>query len=254
MGQKLQGRHRRPRLPHPTGTKPPQGPGPQNRVGSVPGRTSEAMPPHQVPQEAFCSPFLARLKSSRGAFPRQLKRAVPCARVPMEAHLREILGDPLTLAFTLLRVAVVYLVLLLFLRLSGKKVLGQMTPLDLLTLLLLSNVVQNAMIGPDNSLLGGLLGAGLLLLLDRVLSRSRLRRSFMGEPVLLVHEGRPVWDHLRREGVELEELMAALREHGVARLEDVLEAVLEVDGTISVVPKDHLEPKRVRKVRSSRNR
>ncbi|MEZ0348070.1 MAG: YetF domain-containing protein [Thermus sp.] len=172
----------------------------------------------------------------------------------MEAHLREILGDPLTLAFTLLRVAVVYLVLLLFLRLSGKKVLGQMTPLDLLTLLLLSNVVQNAMIGPDNSLLGGLLGAGLLLLLDRVLSRSRLRRSFMGEPVLLVHEGRPVWDHLRREGVELEELMAALREHGVARLEDVLEAVLEVDGTISVVPKDHLEPKRVRKVRSSRNR
>lgn len=172
----------------------------------------------------------------------------------MEAHLREILGDPLTVAFTLLRVAVVYLVLLLFLRLSGKKVLGQMTPLDLLTLLLLSNVVQNAMIGPDNSLLGGLLGAGLLLLLDRVLSRSRLRRSFMGEPVLLVHEGRPVWDHLRREGVELEELMAALREHGVARLEDVLEAVLEVDGTISVVPKDHLEPKRVRKVRSSRNR
>ncbi|KHG64362.1 hypothetical protein QT17_12870 [Thermus sp. 2.9] len=172
----------------------------------------------------------------------------------MEAHLREILGDPLTLAFTLLRVAVVYLVLLLFLRLSGKKVLGQMTPLDLLTLLLLSNVVQNAMIGPDNSLLGRLLGAGLLLLLDRVLSRSRLRRSFMGEPVLLVHEGRPVWDHLRREGVELEELMAALREHGVARLEDVLEAVLEVDGTISVVPKDHLEPKRVRKVRSSRNR
>ncbi len=172
----------------------------------------------------------------------------------MEARLREALGDPLTLAFTLLRVAVVYLVLLLFLRLSGKKVLGQMTPLDLLTLLLLSNVVQNAMIGPDNSLVGGVLGAGLLLLLDRALSRSRLRRSLMGEPVLLVHEGRPVWEHLRREGVELEELMAALREHGVARLEDVLEAVLEVDGTISVVAKNHLEPKRVRKVRSSRNR
>ncbi|GLV49257.1 DUF421 domain-containing protein [Thermus sp. LT1-2-5] len=172
----------------------------------------------------------------------------------MEAHLREALGDPLTLAFTLLRVAVVYLMLLVFLRLSGKKVLGQMTPLDLLTLLLLSNVVQNAMIGPDNSLVGGLLGAGLLLALDRALSHSRLRRSLMGEPVLLVHEGRPVWEHLRREGVELEELMAALREHGVVRLEDVLEAVLEVDGTISVVPKDHLEPKRVRKVRSSRNR
>ncbi|GAA5335163.1 hypothetical protein [Thermus hydrothermalis] len=61
----------------------------------------------------------------------------------------EALGDPVTVLFTLLRVGVVYLTLLLFLRLSGKKVLGQMTPLDLLTLLLLSNVVQNAMIGPD---------------------------------------------------------------------------------------------------------
>ena len=71
----------------------------------------------------------------------------------MEAHLREALGDPLTLVFTLIRVGVVYAVLLLFLRLSGKRVLGQMTPVDLLTLLLLSNVVQNAMIGPDNSLL-----------------------------------------------------------------------------------------------------
>jgi hypothetical protein len=70
----------------------------------------------------------------------------------MEAHLREALGDPLTLVFTLIRVGVVYAVLLLFLRLSGKRVLGQMTPVDLLTLLL-SNVVQNAMIGPDNSLL-----------------------------------------------------------------------------------------------------
>ncbi|MBW6394035.1 DUF421 domain-containing protein [Thermus sp. PS18] len=172
----------------------------------------------------------------------------------MVEHVREVLGDPTTVLFTLLRVAVVYLVLLAYLRLSGKRVLGQMTPLDLLTLLLLSNVVQNAMIGPDNSLVGGLLGAGLLLALDRLLSQSPLRRSFLGHPTLLVHDGKPIPDNLLREGVDLEELMAALREHGVGHLEDVLSAVLEVDGTISVVPRDHLLPKRLRKVRSSRNR
>ncbi|BBL83353.1 hypothetical protein TthAA37_22040 (plasmid) [Thermus thermophilus] len=172
----------------------------------------------------------------------------------MERHLREALGDPLTVLFTLVRVGVVYLVLLGYLRLSGKRVLGQMTPLDLLTLLLLSNVVQNAMIGPDNSLVGGLLGAGLLLFLDRALSRSPLGRRIVGEPTLLVHEGQPIPEHLRREGVDLEELMAALREHGILDLKDVLAAVLEVDGTISAIPKDHTVPKRVRKVRSSRNR
>lgn len=172
----------------------------------------------------------------------------------MEAHLREAIGDLGTVLFTLLRVAVVYAVLLFFLRLSGKKVLGQMTPVDLLTLLLLSNVVQNAMIGPDNSLTGGLLGAGLLLLLDRALARSPFRRPLLGEPTLLVHEGRLLPEHLRREGVDPEELMAALREHGVERLEDVRLALLEVDGTISVVPKDHPAPRRLRKVRSSRNR
>ncbi|GAB5602274.1 DUF421 domain-containing protein [Thermus sp. FJN-A] len=172
----------------------------------------------------------------------------------MESHLREALGDPLTVFFTLARVGVVYLVLLGYLRLSGKRVLGQMTPLDLLTLLLLSNVVQNAMIGPDNSLVGGLLGAGVLLLLDRALSQSPLGRRMAGEPTLLVHEGRPIPEHLKREGVDLEALMAALREHGILDLKDVLAAVLEVDGTISVIPRDHLVPKRVRKVRSTRNR
>jgi uncharacterized membrane protein YcaP (DUF421 family) len=172
----------------------------------------------------------------------------------MEEHLLRALGDPLVLLFTLVRVGIVYLILLLFLRVSGKKLLGQMTPLDLLTLLLLANVVQNAMIGPDESLLGGLLGAGLLLLLDRILSQSPLKKGLLGEPTLLVHQGKPLPENLRRERVDLEELMAALREHGVGRLEDVLAAVLEVDGTISVVPRGEPQTKRLRQVRSSRNR
>lgn len=170
------------------------------------------------------------------------------------SHLQDLLGDPLTVLFTCIRIALVYGVLLLLLKASGKRVLGQMTPLDLLTLLLLSNAVQNAMIGPDNSLLGGLLGAGLLLFLDRILSQSSLKRRLEGEPTLLIHEGRVLVDHLKKEGVDERDLLAALREHGIGRVEDVLTAVLEVDGTISVVPKDHLTPKRIRKVRSSRNR
>lgn len=172
----------------------------------------------------------------------------------METHLREALGEPLTVAFSLLRIGIVYSVLLLYLRLSGKKLLGQMNPLDLLTLLLLSNAVQNAMIGPDNSLTGGLLGAGLLLGLDRLLAKSGWRREFLGQPTLLIHDGKPIAENLAREGIDQAELMAALREHGVGSMDEVLTAVLEVDGTISVVPRNHISPKRVRKVRSSRNR
>ena len=72
-------------------------------------------------------------------------------------HLQEALGNGWTVTFTALRVAAVFVVLLLFIRLSGKRVLGQFTPFDLVTLLLISNAVQNAMIGPDTSLTGGLI-------------------------------------------------------------------------------------------------
>ncbi len=150
-----------------------------------------------------------------------------------------LVGDVPTLLFTLVRVAVVYAVLLGLLRLTGKRQLGQLTPFDLITLLLLSNVVQNAMIGPDNSLVGGLLGAGVLLGLNRGVSRVPwLRGRFEGHPVVLIYRGRLERDQLDREGVSEGELAEAVREHGLPDLAAVDTAVLEVDGHISIIPKD----------------
>ncbi|WP_288010306.1 YetF domain-containing protein [Kyrpidia sp.] len=171
------------------------------------------------------------------------------------SHLWAAVGDGWTILFTAIRVTVVYVVLLGVLRWMGRRLLGQMTPFDLVTLLLLSNAVQNAMIGPDNSLVGGLLGALILLVWNRVISRrTKLRRFFEGAPVVLITRGRVVEEHLRREGIDLEELLAALREHGVDRIDAVDAAVLEMDGTISVIPQSSPTIHRLRKVRSSRNR
>ena len=140
-----------------------------------------------------------------------------------------------------LRTAAVYLVVLIGLRLAGKREIGQMTTFDLVVLLLLANAVQNAMVGPDTSLTGGILAAVVLLLMNAFVARlrlrwPRLRRLVEGSPTLLVPRGEVLTDRLRREGLDQETLEAALREHGVADLHDVEMAVLEVDGSISVVP------------------
>jgi uncharacterized membrane protein YcaP (DUF421 family) len=141
----------------------------------------------------------------------------------------------------ILRAAAVYLAVLLGLRLSGKRELGQMTVFDLVVLLLLANAVQNAMVGPDTSLTGGILAAGVLLILNAGvaylrLRRRPLRRVLEGSPTLLILHGQVLERNLRRESLDREVLETALREHGVARVEDVEMAVLEIDGSISVIP------------------
>jgi len=146
---------------------------------------------------------------------------------------------------------VVYLVILVGLRLAGKREIGQMTVLDLVVLLLIANAVQNAMVGPDTSLLGGVLAATVLLLLNASVARldlrwPRLRRLVEGSPTLLVLHGEVIADHLRREGLDEETLETALREHGVADLGQVEMAVLEIDGSISIVPVG-AETKRLRR-------
>ena len=140
-----------------------------------------------------------------------------------------------------LRTAVIYVVILIGLRLAGKREIGQMTVFDLVVLLLIANAVQNAMVGQDTSLAGGVLAAVVLLALNAAVARlrlrwPRLRRMVEGSPTLLVLHGEVMADHLRREGLDQETLEAALREHGVADLNDVEMAVLEIDGSISVVP------------------
>ncbi|MBC8249303.1 MAG: DUF421 domain-containing protein [Anaerolineales bacterium] len=140
-----------------------------------------------------------------------------------------------------LRTVAIYLVILIGLRLAGKREIRQMTVFDLVVLLLIANAVQNAMLGPDMSLTGGILAAVVLLVLNAIVARlrlrwPRLRRMVEGSPTLLVLRGEVIADHLRREGLDQETLEAALREHGVADLSEVEMAVLEIDGSISVVP------------------
>jgi uncharacterized membrane protein YcaP (DUF421 family) len=139
------------------------------------------------------------------------------------------------------RTAVIYVVILAGLRLSGKREVGQMTVFDLVVLLLIANAVQNAMVGPDTSLVGGIIAAVVLLLINAAIARlsmswPRLRLLVEGTPTLLVLHGELIPEHMRKEGIDKESLQAALREHGVEKIDDVEMAVLEIDGSISVVP------------------
>ena len=143
----------------------------------------------------------------------------------------------------LVRTFVVYLVVLLLLRIAGKRELGQMTPFDLVVILVISNAVQNAMTGGDNSLTGGVIAATTLTAVNVAVGRwgSRIpifRRLVASEPTLLLRDGKPIEEHLARERVDLEELEMAARQHGIADLKDVTAAVLEEDGSISIIPKE----------------
>jgi len=147
----------------------------------------------------------------------------------------------ISVAEKILRSVVVYLFLLIAFRLTGKRQVGQLTPFDLVLLLLISNVVQNAVIGNDNSLGGGLLGAIAILALNRLVVEityrsKRLRRVLEATPTILVHNGKVLHQNLDRERVTMDDLLAALRRNGVADVKHVRVAMLEENGGISVIP------------------
>ena len=147
----------------------------------------------------------------------------------------------ISIAEKVLRSFAVYAFLLVAFRITGKRQVGQLTPFDLVVLLVISNVVQNALIGNDNSLGGGLLGAAAILAINylvvEVSYRSkRARRWLEASPTLLVHNGQVLHDNLRRERLTLDDLMVALRRSGVAEPHEVRFAVLEDSGGVSVVP------------------
>ncbi len=162
--------------------------------------------------------------------------------------------DPGSLAEIVGRTFVVYLVLLVGLRLAGKRELGQMSTFDLVVVLIISNAVQNAMVGANTSLTGGLVAAVTLLTANWAIGRAgvrwpRLREELRGVPTLLVHDGAIVSANLRREAIEEDVVLQALREHGVDDIEKVKLAVLEVDGTISVIPADATSSRTRRRIR-----
>lgn len=152
-------------------------------------------------------------------------------------------ADIETLAEIALRTVIVYFVLLAFLRLAGKRQIGQMAPFDLLVIILIAEAVGVSMLGDDATLLGGLVAAGVLVSVNYVVGTAQdripwLRRFLEGEPTVLVRDGKIDKKQAQQENISEDEIMMAARQHGVDELEGVELAVLETDGTISVVSKD----------------
>lgn len=153
--------------------------------------------------------------------------------------------DISVLAGIILRTLIVYLAVVVGLRLTGKREVGQMTVVDFVLLLLIANTVQNAMTGPDTSVNGGLIAAFTLLAVNFLVMKllyknRRARRLIEGSPTMLIYHGKTILSHLEREKISMDELKEALREHGVAEVEEVALAVLEIDGSISVLKDDEI--------------
>jgi uncharacterized membrane protein YcaP (DUF421 family) len=158
----------------------------------------------------------------------------------------------------ILRTLVVYITVLGLLRLGGKRELGTMSPADLVVILIIANAVQNAMNGGDVSLIGGLISAATLVGGNLLLGRFGRRIPILGrlvyeEPTLLVQDGKPITENLKHEHVDVADVEMAAREHGVSDLNEVAAAVLEIDGSISIIPKKgggyHKSHRRFRQVR-----
>jgi uncharacterized membrane protein YcaP (DUF421 family) len=153
----------------------------------------------------------------------------------IESIFQSMFHLPLPLLEKILRPVIVYLFLVGFLRLFGKRELAQLNPFDLVVLLSLSNTVQNAMIGDDNSVSGGVIGAFSLLtinwLLTRVLFRApRLNKLFELPPTVLIRHGVVDWEEMRKEALTELELRSVLHKQGYDEFEQVEKCVLEPNG------------------------
>jgi uncharacterized membrane protein YcaP (DUF421 family) len=140
------------------------------------------------------------------------------------------------------KTSIILLSLVILYRLLGKRELAQMNAYDLATLVAVSNAVQNGMTGGRGELLIGIACSATLILFAWLIMRLLVRlpigeRLLLGQPVILLSDGRPIVDRMRRERVTNEDLHVALRQHGLADASEAALAVLEIDGSISVVPK-----------------
>jgi uncharacterized membrane protein YcaP (DUF421 family) len=146
-----------------------------------------------------------------------------------------------------LRSLVVYVFMLIAIRLTGKKELSQLNTIDVVLILLISNSVQNAMVGNNTSLQGGLVAAAILFLLNFILKKitfrnKKIREFVFQHPEILIHNGKLNFEKLSELGISDDELTEAIREHGIEHFKDVKLAIFEVDGNISIISgTDHLK-------------
>lgn len=157
----------------------------------------------------------------------------------METIWTALLGIEITPLDKIIRTVLVYLGMLLLIRFLGRRIIAQMNSLDLVVVLLLSNVVQNAIIGPDNSVIGGLLGAVVLVLANQGLDRwaqrwPALRHFLEGPPTTLVKDGEFDSVAALRMGLDEDDIAPALRNQGAASFDDVQLATLAPDGSLVV--------------------
>lgn len=159
-----------------------------------------------------------------------------------------------------LRTTIVYALVLAGLRLAGKREMGELASFDFVMILLLANAVQNAMTGPNTSVMGGIVAAATLLILNYGVSAlahryPRLRRIILGQRTTLIEQGLPQLDTLEREHIDEDEIMTAAREHDIEKLGDIRTAWLEVDGNITFQTMNgrHLRVARKKKVRYLKN-
>src|SRR5258706_11774870 len=141
-----------------------------------------------------------------------------------------------------IRTAVVYVCLVLGFRFLGKREAGELSPLDLVARIVISNAVQNGMVGENTSLVGGVLAAFVILALDLLLHAAAdrwpvFRNALDGEPTILVDHGRILFENLRREGISDRELAVALRQNQLMSADEALFVFLETNGQISVIPR-----------------
>lgn len=138
----------------------------------------------------------------------------------------------------------IYLFLIVSLRFLGKRQMGQLTPFDLISVLVLGSAVETAMIGGNTKLLAGLVSASTLLISNRIIahmarSSKHFRRIVCGGPLLLVHDGQFIDSHLQRAGLTQREVVQALRQREVDDITTVRFAILEGDGEINVITMEH---------------
>jgi uncharacterized membrane protein YcaP (DUF421 family) len=152
----------------------------------------------------------------------------------------------------------VYLFIILALRILGKTELAQLSITDLIFVLLISNAVQNAMVGSDTSLGGGLLAAAVLFVVNFIFKQLKFRFPYLkkvleGEPVILVYKGKINEENCRKNQISIDELLQAIREHGSSSIEEVDSLILESDGNISVVSHQykHHSIRRIKKRKNS---
>ena len=139
-----------------------------------------------------------------------------------------------------LRSVAVYFFMIIALRIFGKKELSQLNTADVILILLISNSVQNAMVGANTSLYGGIIAAFSLFLINSIFKKVMLKSKLIKElvqdkPEILIHNGKTEFKTLARLGITSEELEEAMREHGIEYYKDVKLAMFEIDGNISII-------------------